>query len=230
MRKEKDWSFGLKMSISGIFGIFMVFLLFFGKKAFEPMEEVDYKSGKNPLTNHKRPLRVQIMALNTITIFFLLMSVQEYRLNEFMSPFGVDPDKIPPQCKRQQEGYYWIVLFTCIIIIFYNLIIHSNILKTATKKNVLFEKKQQTASRNVGLVNDDIEKLKIRNGGFVVEKYPYMLEYLFAFLLALFSILMYILFVLNNYNVIEIKIFKNCFNPLDNKRFYDPFVEEETNN
>jgi hypothetical protein len=103
-------------------------------------------------------------------------------------------------------------------------------LKKASNTNIIVES-SSTTSRNVSgyvsIANAHIDKLAPKNGGFVVERYPFALEFAFSVLLSLFSVTMYVMFVLINYNVIESEIFKPCFHPLNNNRFYDPFVEEE---
>lgn len=231
MLKEIDWSFYVKIVISVIFLLFILVIVLFGSKAFQPMDEDQVKKDVKPKkTNFRRPLRLKLIVLNTISLFFLLMSVQEYRLNEFMSPFGVDPDKIPSKCRTQQKFYYWIILTCCFFIVLYNFFIHFNVLTKASSANVIVETTSTTSkdrvSSYVSAAKSYIDKLAPTNGGFVVERYPFALEFVFSVLLSFFSILIYIMFVLINYNVIESEIFKPCFHPENTARFYDPFVSE----
>lgn len=222
-RKELDWSFYMKIITSGVF-IFFILSLLLGKKGFQSWEEDDGKKEKekeHPKTNHKRPLRMRIMVLNTISLFFMLMSIQEYRLNEFMSPFGVDPDKIPRTCRTEQQGYYWVILLFCVAIVAYNYIIHFNVLMNASVGNVRTEQSSRFEE-----LSRYIRKTKLKNGGLVIETYPYIIEFMFAVFIAFFSATTYVMFVLINYNVIEGSIFKPCFHPLNNDRFYDPYVDE----
>lgn len=225
MRKEIDWSFYVKIVISGIFLLFVLFILLFsGKIAFKSAEEEQIIAPKK--TNFKRPLRLKLIILNTISLFFLLMSIQEYRLNEFMSPQGVDPDKIPPSCRTQQQMYYWVILLCCILLVMYNFVIHYWVLLKASSSNVIHDKKSSKSSSYVDSINTAVENLKVKNGGFVVENYPYVVEYVFSVFLSIFSITIYTMFVLINYNILESRIFKPCFHPQNTARFYDPFVEE----
>jgi len=229
MPKQKDWSFYVKITTAGIFLFFAVIIVLFGSKRFQPMDDEEQKKeDKKPTkTNFKRPLRLRMVVLNTITMFFLLMSIQEYRLNEFMSPFGVDPDKIPSQCRTQQESFYWMALMSCFAIVVYNFFIHFNVLKKASAGNVIVESSNRDrVSTYVATANSAIAKLSVKNGGFMVEKYPFFLEFAFSVLLTIFSGIFYIMLVLINYNVIQSKIFKPCFSPQNTTRFYDPFVEE----
>lgn len=227
MQKETDWSFYVKIVISGIFLFFILVIILFGNKAFQPMDQDQVKKDAKPKkTNFKRPLRMKLIVLNTISLFFLLMSVQEYRLNEFMSPFGVDPDKIPTKCQTQQKLYYWIILTSCFFIVVYNFFIHFSVLEKANSINVKVETSKDRVSGYVNNANSYIDRLAPKNGGFVVEKYPFALEFAFSVLLSFFSVTMYVLFVLINYNVIESEIFKPCFHPENNDRFYDPFLEK----
>lgn len=230
MPKQKDWSFYVKITTAGIFLFFAVIILLFGSKGFQPMDddEQQKKDIKPPTkTKIQRPLRMRLIVLNSITMFFLLMSIQEYRLNEFMSPFGVDPDNIPAQCKTQQEMFYWVALTACFVIVVYNFFIQFNVLKKATAGNVIVEQKNRDSVHGyVGRANSAIARLSIKNGGFVVETYPFFLEFAFSVLLTFFSGIFYIMLVLINYNVIQSNIFKPCFHPQNTTRFYDPFAEE----
>lgn len=224
MRKEIDWSFYVKIVVSAIFSIFVLFILIRGNKSFKPADDEGYDTQKSKTpakkTEHRRPLRLQIIVLNTITIFFLLMSVQEYRVNEFMSPVGVDPAKIPHNCVKRQQAYYWFVLTSCFMLILYNFSAHFTTLKNATRGNIIL--KQEKSRTSPTRVIEDIKELKVSNGGFVVENYPFLVEYLFSVLLCLFSIVFYVIFVLSNYNVIDTVFFQPCFDPLELSRFYDP--------
>ena len=222
MPKEIDWSFYVKIVIAGIFLFFVLIIVLFGHKAFQPLNEDHVKmDSKQPKTNYRQPIRMQLIVLNTFSLFFMLMSIQEYRLNEFMSPFGVDPEKIPSQCKTQQQLYYWIVLTCAFALVLYNFFVHFMVLKKASAGNVIMDNPQRVSS-----YVSAIDKLTIKNGGFVVQKYPFVPEYLFSVFLALFSGITYIMFVLINYNVVESKIFRPCFHPQNTSRFYDPFVEQ----
>ena len=231
IQKEIDWSFYVKIVISGIFFFFILVIILFGSKAFQPMDEDQVKKDAKPKkTNFKRPLRMKLIVLNTISLFFLLMSIQEYRLNEFMSPFGVDPSKIPSKCRTQQKAYYWITLTCCFFLVVYNFFIHFSVLKKASSTNIIVETTSTTSrdrlSGYVGTANSYIDKLAPKNGGFVVERYPFALEFAFSVLLSFFSVTTYVMFVLINYNVIESEIFKPCFHPQNTDRFYDPFEEQ----
>ena len=76
MQKEMDWSFYVKIVISGIFLFFILVIILFGSKAFQPMDEDQVKKDAKPKkTNFRRPLRMKLIVLNTISLFFLLMSI-----------------------------------------------------------------------------------------------------------------------------------------------------------
>lgn len=243
MKKEIDWSFWMKIVLS-VIGSFLWLSFLLGAKAFQSGEEEQQsqrgRDKRNPKTNPKKPFRTQIMSMNTITLFFLLMSINEYRVNEFASPFGVNPDKIPKKCKLQQQSYYWIILFCCFFIVGYNYIILLFTLNKATSKNLIIDKSSdrdrddrymyKRSTSDVEGVIKSVRRLESKNGMFVVEIYPYLIEYVFFTILAFFSIIIYIFFVLSNYGVIENKLFKPCANPLNNDRFYDPFTNDEEEN
>ena len=57
----------------------------------------------------------------------------------------------------------------------------------------------------------------------MVEKYPSKVELMFFVLVAIMSILMYMLFVLQNYGVISTNLFRPCVDPQDTSRFYNPY-------
>lgn len=239
--KELNWSFWLKISLAGIGSILLLSFLLGTRwrfsKVYSLQQDLKQKETKvDPkATNPQQPLRVQIMTINTITLFFLLMTIQEYRMNEFISPFGVDPEKIPEKCQIQQLVYYWVILILSLFMIGYNYLILSNVLEKANSENIIGRLKEKKSTERYGYVtssntgaiiekiNSYLASLKLRNGMFMVEKYPSILEFVFFYMVALFSIGMYIILVLNNYNVIETNIFKSCVHPLNNDRFYDPF-------
>lgn len=201
-------------------------------------EEGEDRSPQKTKTNPKKPLRMQIMSINTMTLFFLLMSIQEYRTNEFLSPFGVDPDKIPSKCKNDQKAYTLIMLFCCLMIVFYNYFMVANVLEKANINNVLFtqtrDERRAFFSRidrsgnneKIGSINDKVRSMKPLNADFMAEIYPRRLEFAFFILIAVFSIIMYTLCVLFNYGVLSSKMFKSCVHPQDNDRYYDPFMDE----
>jgi len=248
-KKELDWSFWMKMVISMV-GMIMLLSFLLGGKAFQKKEDEQQQqrgSGKKLVeTNPREPFRIQIMSMNTITLFFLLMSINEYRVSEFTSPFGVDPNKIPNKCRLQQQSYYWIIFLFCLMIVIYNYVALSHSLKKATSKNLIYDKSapDDTSYRNLyrdknrGRISSsevetlikNVRKIKFKNGMFVVEIYPHFMEFIFFMMLAFFSIIIYFFFVLSNYGVIENQLFKPCANPLNNDRFYDPFAEEEQEN
>lgn len=226
LKKKLDWRFVMKMIIAGVFFLFILINIF-GKKAFQPMEEQTNKSNSSRVkTNVHRPLRMRLMVMNTITLFFFLMSVQEYRLNEVMAPFGVDPDKIPSSCWSQQQAYYWFVMLCCLLLVFYNFIIHFMVLTEASSSNTFVSSTDKNSV--VGSIHSIIgKKSSFKNGGVVVEMYPYALEFVFSVLLAFLSATFYVMFVLINYNIIESNIFQSCFHPRNTARFYDPFDKNE---
>lgn len=223
-RKELDWRFAVKMAVAGVFFLFILINIF-GKKAFQPMEEQEDKRKQHTKTNVRRPLRMKLIVMNTISLFFFLMSVQEYRLNEVMAPFGVDPDKIPSSCWAQQQFYYWFVMLCCLFLVFYNFIIHFNVLSKASSSNII-----SSSSTDKSTFVNSASKLNIasiKNAGAVVEMYPYALEFAFSVILAFLSVTLYVMFVLINYNLVESKIFQSCFHPRNTARFYDPFAGKE---
>jgi len=241
-KKEIDWSFWMKIVISGL-GMILLLTFLLGGKAFQKKDdEQQQQKGRGEKssrkTNPREPFRTQIMSMNTITLFFLLMSINEYRVNEFTSPFGVDPDKIPKKCKLHQESYYWIIFLLCLTIVGYNYLILFFTLARANSRNIIVEKTSSSdkyrdkyyraSSGDVETLIKSVNRLNPKNGMFVVEIYPYFIEFMFFMMLAFFSIIIYIFFVLSNYSVIENKLFKPCANPLNNDRFYDPFAKEET--
>ena len=240
MKKQIDWSFWVKMVIAIIGGLFFLSFMIgtrwrFSKKYSlqqDLKQKKDDKSSKP--TRPDQPLRVQIMSINTISLLFLLLSIQEYRVNEFISPFGVDPEKIPSTCHTQQSIFYWILIFFCFFLVGYNYLIVSNVLEKATSSNIIGQKEKRDsrygfissssgADAIITKINEYLSRLKLRNGMFLVEKYPSVIEFLFFGMIAVFSIVFYILLVLINYNVLSSDIFKPCVNPLNNDRFYDPF-------
>lgn len=223
LRKEIDWRFVMKMVIVGVFFLFIL-IITFERKAFQPMEE-QVKQNDHVKTDVRRPVRMKLMVMNTITLFFFLMSVQEYRLNEIMAPMGVDPDKIPTSCWIQQQIYYWFVILCCLLIVFYNFIIHFLVLTKASSTNV-FSAKKDTVVKYAEYINKKQNAFK--NGGAVVEMYPYALEFVVSVLLAFLSGFFYVMFVLINYNIIDNNMFKSCFHPRNTARFYDPFAGKKT--
>jgi hypothetical protein len=241
MKKEIDWSFWVKMVVTVLGGLFLLSFILgtrwrFSKKFSLQQDLKQKKSESKPKpTNPQQPLRVQIMSINTISLFFLLMTIQEYRMNEVLSPFGVDPEKIPASCQVQQLVSYWIIMILSLFIVGYNYLIVSNILEKATSSNVIGQKEKRTSDRYgivttsntdsiIQKVHNYLSSLRLRNGMFMVEKYPSVLEFLFFVLIALFSIVFYVLLVLNNYNVLSSNIFRPCVSPLNNDRFYDPYA------
>lgn len=227
-KKELDWSFYVKIVMAAIGG---VFILSFAKTSWAvSREEEQSQSKKEPDTNPLKPLRMQIMSLNTISLFFLLMSVSELRTNEFMSPFGVDPEKIPSTCKLQQEAYTWTILISSLAIVGYNyFIVGGGVLGRATSGNVVADKTQERySSVSVDSIHKYIKRLKIKNAKFMVERYPSKIELMFFVLVAITSILMYILFVLQNYGVINTNLFRPCVDPQDTSRFYNPYDNNPT--
>lgn len=228
-KKELDWSFYVKIVVAAIGGLFILSFLRTPWAVSREDEESQSKK-ESPDTNPLKPLRMQIMSLNTISLFFLLMSISEFRTNEFMSPFGVDPDKIPSQCKLQQEAYTWTILISSLAIVAYNyFMVNGGVLGRATRGNVITDKTQERySSVNVESIHKYIKNLKIKNAKFMVEKYPSKAELMFFMLVAIMSILMYILFVLQNYGVIDTNLFRPCVDPQDTSRFYNPYDNNTT--
>lgn len=252
IKKQLDGFFCMKIAIS-VIGI--IFLLSFIriKWNYMPSEDEDgnMKNLPEKKTKPNKPLRMQIMSFNTITLFFLLLSIQEYRVNEVISPFGVDPEKIPPDCKIEQSIYYFTTMACCLIIVGYNYFIVDSALKNATPRNLFVKPKEQTSvqrptyyglsymkperanhkdrigSESVDSINRRLKELKSLNGGFLAEIYPSAVEFMFFVLVAIFSIVMYLLLVLSNYGILPGNMFKSCAHPLNNNRFYDPFAEED---
>lgn len=241
MKKEIDWSFWVKMVVAVLGLLFLISFMFgtrwrFSKKfnLQQDLKQGEKKDHKPKPTNPLQPLRVQIMSINTISLFFLLLTIQEYRMNEFISPFGVNPENIPTKCQLQQMVYYWVLMALSLFIVGYNYLIVSNTLEKANSVNIIGEKEKRSVDRYglttstnadaiIQKVNSYISSLRLRNGMFMVEKYPSVIEFLFFSMIALFSIVLYVLLVLNNYNVLSSNVFKPCVHPLDNNRFYDPF-------
>lgn len=228
-KKELDWSFYVKIVMAAIGGIF---ILSFLKTPWAVSREEEQSQSKkeSPDTNPLKPLRMQIMSLNTISLFFLLMSISELRTNEFMAPFGVDPDKIPPKCQLQQEAYTWTILISSLAIVGYNyFIVGGGVLGRASSGNVIADKTQERySSVSVDSIHKYIKRLKIKNAKFMVEKYPSKVELMFFVLVAIMSILMYMLFVLQNYGVISTNLFRPCVDPQDTSRFYNPYNNNPT--
>lgn len=229
-KKPLDWSFYVKIVMAAIGGLFILtFLRTKWALSVDDEEQVSQKT-ESPTTNPLKPLRVQIMSLNTISLFFMLMSISEFRTNEFMSPFGVDPDKIPSSCKLQQEAYTWTMLILCLAIVGYNyFIVGGSVLGRATRGNVVYEKKQvenryRYTELSVEKINKDIKNLKIKNAKFMVEKYPSKVELMFFTLVSILSIVLYIVLVLQNYGVINTNMFRPCVDPDDTSRFYNPYT------
>lgn len=238
MKKQLDWHFWLKIVMSCMGGVFLL-SFFIGTRwqTAKPDDDDEKKKPQDNKTNPKKPLRMQIMSINTLTLFFFLMSIQEYRTNEFLSPFGVDPDKIPPRCKMEQEVYTWIVLICCLIIVGYNYFMVGSVLQKANTTNVLFKQTiderragmsfyRTSNTENIGSINNKVKNMKLLNADFMAEMYPQRAEFAFFVLIAVFSILMYTLSVLFNYGVLHSKMFKSCVHPKDNDRYYDPYMDE----
>ena len=229
-KKPLDWSFYVKIVMAAIGGLFILtFLRTKWALSVDDEEQVSQKT-ESPTTNPLKPLRVQIMSLNTISLFFMLMSISEFRTNEFMSPFGVDPDKIPSSCKLQQEAYTWTMLISCLAIVGYNYFIvgSGGVLGRATRGNVVGEKKQaedryRYTELSVEKINKYIKSLKIKNARFMVEKYPSKVELMFFTLVSILSIVLYIVLVLQNYGVINTNMFRPCVDPDDTSRFFNPY-------
>lgn len=205
MRKELDWAFAFKM---GMVGVGLMMLLGFGLGTtwvLRPGEEDD-KTVDTRKTNPRKPLRAQIMSINTITLFFLLLSVSEMRADGFMSPRGIDPETIPPKCRAQQQAYTSFALGCSLLIVLYNYFVFSaGVLARPSAGNIRMEK-QRGAQEFVRCVRG----IKSRNTALVVEVYPYPVEFFFFALVAVLALLMYGLFVLTNYGVIETKLFDAC--------------------
>lgn len=227
MNKELDWLFWFKISASIIGSLFLFSFLVGSKWVFQKREEEDQqyqqKKKTSSKTNTRKPLRVQIMSLNTITLFFLLMCISEFRANEIASPMGVDPEKLPEKCKLQQRVFFSFFMSVCLVIVFYNFIIIPFLLKKAHRGNLITDRREKDSSRGIDDVVRSVNLLKSKNGMFMVENYPTVLEFVFFMLMAFLSILMYILLVLDNYQVLEIQLFRCCFHPLNNDRFFDPY-------
>lgn len=228
MEKERNWIFWSKITLTIIASLFLLSFLLGTKWVFHKGEsdeqQYQQKSYDSPKTNTKKPLRVQIMSLNTITLFFLVMCISEFRVNEIASPMGVDPEKIPEKCKTRQRLLYFFFMSFCIIIIFYNFIIIPFILKKARRDNLITDRRQKdSSSKTLDDVLRSVSRLKAKNGMFMVERYPSVVEFAFFILIAFLAIILYLLLVLDNYGILEIKPFQSCFHPLDNNRFYDPY-------
>lgn len=232
-KKPLDWTFYIKIVMATIGGLFLLSFLRTKWALYVDEEEQVSQKTKSPTTNPLKPLRVQIMSLNTISLFFMLMSVSEFRTNEFMSPFGVDPNNIPPACKFQQESYTWMILFFCLAIVGYNYFIVGNgVLGRATRSNVVSEKKQSEdryryTEMSVEKINKYIKALNIKNAKFMVERYPSKFELMFFAIVSILSIVFYILLVLQNYGVINTNMFRPCVDPDDTSRFYNPYNNAE---
>lgn len=227
MQKEQDWKFYLKIGIS-IFGVLCILSFLIGTKwSFQTGQIEQYSQERSILsTNPQKPLRVQIMSLNTISLFFLFMCISEYRANEITSPFGVDPDKIPDKCKREQSVFLSFFMSFCVIILLYNFMIVPFLLQKATKENLSIDKSRTERgyySRSIEDVIKSVTRLQPKNGMFMVQTNPTVIEFMFFMLIAVLSILLYVLFILHNYNVIDVSFFQSCFHPLNNDRFYDPY-------
>lgn len=219
MKKELDWTFMFKMGLVGV-GLLLFSGFALGTTwVFRPSEDDDVgASAGTRKTNPRKPLRAQVMSFNTITIFFLLMSVAEFRTNEVLSPHGVDPAKIPPKCRTQQQAYTGIVLACALLIVFYNyFVLTAGVLAKPDTGNVLMQK---TSQRNVDDIVRYMRRVRSKNTAVLVEVYPYKLEFFFFALVAIFSVIMYGVLVLANYGVIDADLFRPCF--ADTQRFYDP--------
>lgn len=208
MKKELDWTFSFKMVLVHV-GLLMLLGFALGTTWILDSGDEDNKSAPDARkTNPRKPLRAQIVSFNTITLFFLLMSVAEFRTDGFLSPRGVDPDTIPPKCKAQQQAYTTFALGCAFLIILYNYFVFSaGILAKPSAGNIRMEKvREGSAQQFVRCVRG----VKTRNTALVVEVYPHPAEFFFFVLIAVLAVLMYALFVLANYGVIQTKLFDAC--------------------
>lgn len=86
-------------------------------------------------TNNKivYPERVNLMALNTVSIFFFLMSIMEFNLHYASSPLGIDYDKISSNdCQREIAFGFWILMVIVSLLVAYNVGIIYQILEEPT--------------------------------------------------------------------------------------------------
>lgn len=244
MKKEQEWSFWVKIVIIGIFGVFLLHMtgsLIYKSKFLPLWEDDDTSSKKSKPINIGQPTRLRIMIMNTITLFFLMMSIQEYNVDEFMSPFGIDTSKINSSCKVMQGWYYWTALILSCLIVFYNYLCLNNVINKVKSDNVSFVKQAQTqkkknvpsgvikistSSSSITSIMNTIKNANLANAGFVYEIHPNFSE-IFFILIAWLALIMYIFMVLCNYNVLDCAFFKPCFHPVNKDKLYDPYDDQQ---
>jgi magnesium-transporting ATPase (P-type) len=212
------------MSAAGFGVLFLLVSAFKFKWSSRPSRNDEGKL-QHPLPSKKtkpsRPLRVQLMACNTITLFFFLLSIQEYQTYRVLLPKETIST---PECKTQQLIYTGFVVVCCAVIVLYNYGMSWNALANANTQN-LFTKPAYADSSDSGYGNKSVKsvssdsirsiekrvkELKTVNGAFVAEIYPFLLEMVLFASLAILSVLLYVLSVLRNYGIIEVNMFSSC--------------------
>jgi hypothetical protein len=107
-------SFGVKMffAVSGL--IVLIYLMARGYMKSFPM----FTRTENSIVY---PPRVTLMMINTLSIFFFMMSIMEFNLHYAINPLGIRLDKISSDtCKNQLQAGFWVLMVIIVFLLTYN--------------------------------------------------------------------------------------------------------------
>lgn len=271
-----NWTFLIKITIAGI-GL-LIYMTFLWKSRFLSTDDFrktikddksqsssssrdqyyyssssrQTKSNPRYYTNHNHiPTQAVLMALNTMSIFFLMLTIQEWRANEIIDPIGVDSELTPIDCKVQQQIAYWILFGLCVVLLFLNLYNMSNmfysnptekmwknasdtvlgydrlISSASTKKHEnfsdhLYESSSSMAPKTGNKFYTIIGKIiKEPDWTILFRKLPNHAQFLFSYIIGIFSIILYTISICVD-NIVDCpSVFKSCYKTAD-ARYFDP--------
>lgn len=273
--KEYPWNFWYKM-ILGFIGL-LIYLYFGFRALFMSTEdkkqpqldkqkkdkyssssnEYGFFSGKEKMSYKYRndcPPRLILVVMNSITIFYLMLTIQEWGVSDAVGTLGVDESKTPPSCQTQQRLTYWILMSACILLAMHNFYCVSNVfVKEPTKqqwkdaaKNILSMDGTRSHTStyfrsemfNADKTPKDTEfysliRKTIRIGDWAIlwPKYPSQLETFVCYFLGVGSIFVYLGAVFFTNVDVGTEPFRACVHPRDKNnlaRYVDPYAQDET--
>lgn len=264
--KDYPWNLWYKMII-GVIGLlfyaYFLFRYFFMSTEDKKTQDID-KDKKNKSTSSEytfwgkekksykyrndSPPRLLLVIMNSLTIFYLMLAIQEWGVSEAVGTLGVDPSKIPDSCKTQQRLTYWTLMGICIILVLYNIYNRSNVFysepttenwKSVAKHIMTLDSAKSHAPRyfRPEMFNGEVPKetdfyatlrktLNVGDWAILWPKYPSKLERALCYIFGVGAVVVYICSVFFDYVDIGTDPYRACVHPRNSenlKRYIDPY-------
>jgi len=120
--RNLDWRFYSKISILGLGWVFFFLILTSGITSRLPKHQANPANTNLSYGNPISAPRIKIVLLNSMSILFLFLSLNEFRFYEYMDPIAIDSTLIQKECQKTMS--FSIVIYIVIVIMFaYNFLI-----------------------------------------------------------------------------------------------------------